>query len=140
LIDSNIESCKLNKQTISPSDIWDPKAYGFAHGILVQEGKKMLFLSGQNGIDKEGKVVSEDFESQCNKAYENIGSIVSAAGGSFTNIVRVTAYVTDIKNSDAFVKISSKFFKGDLCSQTLIEVRALAFPELNVELEAIAII
>ena len=115
-------------------------AYGFAHGILVQEGKKMLFLSGQNGIDKEGKVVGKDFESQCTKAYENIGSIISAAGGNFANIVRVTAYVTDIKNSEAFVRISSKFFKGDLCSQTLVEISALAFPDLNVELEAIAII
>jgi len=119
--------------------VWDPKAYGFAHGILVQEGNKMLFLSGQNGIDKEGKVVSKDFESQCTKAYENIASIVAAAGGSLANVVRVTAYVTDIKNADAFVRVSSNFFKGDLCSQTLVEVRALAFPDLNVELEAIAI-
>jgi 2-iminobutanoate/2-iminopropanoate deaminase len=130
----------LNKQTIAPTNVWDPKAYGFAHGILVQEGKKTLYLSGQNGIDKEGKVVGKDFESQCTRAYENIAAIVSAAGGTLSNVVRVTAYVTDIKNADAFVRISSNFFKGDLCSQTLVEIKALAFPDLNVELEAIAVI
>ena len=65
------------------------QAYGFAHGILVQEGNKMLFLSGQNGIDKEGKVVSKDFESQCTKAYQNIASIVAAAGGSLANVVEL---------------------------------------------------
>jgi len=120
--------------------VWDPKALGFAHGILVQEGKKILFLSGQNGLDRDGQVVSKDFESQCIKAYENIASIVSAVGGSFANVVRVTAYVTDINNANDFVRISSNFFKGDLCSQTLVEVKALAFPDANVELEAIAVL
>jgi len=128
----------MNKQTIFPSTVWDPKAYGFAHGVLVEGVKKMLFLSGQNGIDREGKVVGADFESQCTEAYENIANIVGSSGGTLANVVRVTAYVTDIKNADTFVKVSSKFFKGDLCSQTLVEVKALAFPELNVELEAIA--
>ncbi|HKW04929.1 MAG TPA: RidA family protein [Nitrososphaerales archaeon] len=128
------------KNVVSPENVWDPSKFGFAHGILVADGKKLLFLSGQNGIDKEGKVVAKDFESQCEKAYENIALILESVGGGPSNIVRLTAYVTDVKNSDAFVKISKEFFKGELCSQTLVEVRALAFPELNVELEAIAVL
>lgn len=130
----------MQKNVISPSDVWDPRKYGFAHGIVVEEGKKLIFLSGQNGIDKDGNVVGKDFESQCTKAYENIASILRSVGGTSSSIVRVTAYVTDMKDSETFVKVSNNFFKGQLCSQTLVEVRALAFPEVNVELEAIAIL
>jgi enamine deaminase RidA (YjgF/YER057c/UK114 family) len=130
----------MNRKTIAPSEMWDPKKYGFAHAILVEEGKKLLFLAGQNGIDKEGNIVGKDFELQCRKSYENVETIVRSAGGTKKNIVRVTAYVTDMKNADAFVKITTEFFGGEFTSQTLLQVGALAFPDLNVELEAIAVL
>ena len=130
----------MRKEILAPGKVWDSKPLGFAHGISVEEGKKLVFVSGQNGIDLQGKVVSDDFSAQCKKAYENLGEILTTAGGRPSNVVRLTAYVTDIKDMDAFVKISSEFFKGDLCSQTLVEVSALAFPELKVELEATAVV
>jgi len=130
----------MRKEILAPGKVWDSKPLGFAHGITVEEGKKLVFVSGQNGIDANSKVVSDDFSTQCRKAYENLGEILAAAGGKPTNVVRLTAYVTDIKDADAFVKISGEFFKGDLCSQTLVEVSALAFPELKVELEATAVL
>jgi 2-iminobutanoate/2-iminopropanoate deaminase len=120
--------------------VWDPKKYGFVHGISVEEGKKLIFVSGQNGIDTNGQVVSGDFEAQCSKSFENVSAILANAGCTPLNIVKLTAYVTDITNADAFVRISSEFFKGEFCTQTLVEVSALAFPELKVEIEAIAII
>jgi 2-iminobutanoate/2-iminopropanoate deaminase len=130
----------MRKEIVAPTGVWDSKPLGFAHGITVEEGKKLVFISGQNGIDVKGKVVSDDFAAQCTKAYENLGEILATVGGKFSNIVRLTAYVTDMKDADSFVKITAKFFKGELCSQTLVEVSALAFPELKVELEATAIL
>jgi 2-iminobutanoate/2-iminopropanoate deaminase len=130
----------LRKQVICPPTVWDPKAYGFIHGLVVEEGKKFVFISGQNGIDVKGQVVSEDFGEQCRKAYENLAEILASAGGKPSNVVRLTAYVTEIKVAQEFVKITSEFFKGEPCPQTLVEVSALAFPELKVELEATAIL
>jgi 2-iminobutanoate/2-iminopropanoate deaminase len=130
----------MRKEILAPAKVWDSKTLGFAHGISVEEGKKLVFISGQNGIDLKGKVVSDDFAAQCRKAYENLVEILANAGGKLSNVVRLTAYVTDIKDADSFVKITAEFFKGELCSQTLVEVSALAFPELKVELEATAVL
>ena len=130
----------MRKQVISPPKIWNPTVFGFVHGFVVEEGKKLIFISGQNGIDVKGRVVSGGFDAQCSKTFENLGIILAAAGASPTNIVKLTAYVTDMKNAAAFVRISKKFFKGENCPQTLVEVSALALPDLIVEVEATAIL
>ncbi len=100
----------------------------------------MLFIAGQNGLDKDARIVGKDFESQCRQSFENIGAILSSAGADFHNVVKVTGYLTDMKNLEAFVKISSNYFKDDLPTQTLLEVKSLALPDLNVEVEAIAVL
>ncbi len=40
-----------------------PAPIGFNHGVLV-EGKKILFLAGQNGANQRSEIVSEDFTVQ----------------------------------------------------------------------------
>src|SRR6267378_3101193 len=60
------------------------------------------------------------------------------AGGTMADVVKVTIYVTDIKNNVKVWAARREFFTGDFPASTLVEVSALAAPEIVVEIEAIA--
>ena len=64
--------------------------------------------------------------------------MVEAAGGAMADVVKVTIYVTNIKNNTKVWAARREFFTGDFPASTLVEVSALAAPEILVEIEAIA--
>jgi 2-iminobutanoate/2-iminopropanoate deaminase len=64
--------------------------------------------------------------------------MVEAAGGAMADVVKVTIYVIDIKNNVKVWAARREFFTGDFPASTLVEVSALAAPEILVEIEAIA--
>ncbi|MFC6336323.1 RidA family protein [Pseudomonas sp. CCM 7891] len=67
-----------------------------------------------------------------------VRSLVEAAGGHVGNIYRLTVYVTDIADKDEVSRARRDFFTGQAVfpTSTLVEVSALVFPELRVEIEA----
>ena len=64
--------------------------------------------------------------------------MVEAAGGLMADVIKVTIYVTNIANNTKVWKARAEFFKGNFPASTLVEVSALAAPEILVEIEAIA--
>ncbi|MEG1079069.1 MAG: Rid family hydrolase [Pseudomonas sp.] len=67
-------------------------------------------------------------------------ALVQAAGGHIGNIYRLTIYLTRIADKDEVGRARRDFFAGFACypTSTLVEVSALVFPELVVEIEASA--
>jgi len=128
----------MERYAIAPKALWKTEGFGFSHGILV-EGKKILLISGQSGIDKDGKVI-EGFEAQCKMAFDSIGEVLKEAGGSFHNVVKINGYLTDMTDLMSFGKIASKYFGSELPAQTIIEVKGLALPGMIVEIEALAVL
>ncbi|MBM3109214.1 Rid family hydrolase [Pseudomonas arcuscaelestis] len=69
-----------------------------------------------------------------------VRALVEAAGGHIGNIYRLTLYLTRITDKDEVSRARRDFFAGFACypTSTLVEVSALVFPELVVEIEASA--
>ncbi|MNJ20714.1 putative reactive intermediate deaminase TdcF [compost metagenome] len=69
-----------------------------------------------------------------------VRALVEAAGGHIGNIYRLTVYLTRIADKDEVGRARRDFFAGFACypTSTLVEVSALVFPELVVEIEASA--
>ncbi|VVP99165.1 hypothetical protein PS934_02356 [Pseudomonas fluorescens] len=67
-----------------------------------------------------------------------VRALVEAAGGHVGNIYRLTVYVTAIADKDEVGRARRDFFAGQALfpTSTLVEVSALVFPELRVEIEA----
>ena len=101
----------------------------------------MLFISGMVSRAGDGRTIEgRDEYEQAKVIFGKIRSLVEAAGGAMTDVVKVTIYDVNIKNNTEVWRARQEFFDGDFPCSTLVEVRSLASPEILVEIEAIACI
>jgi enamine deaminase RidA (YjgF/YER057c/UK114 family) len=89
---------------------------------------------GADGVTIEGS----DAYAQARIIFAKIRHLVEAAGGTMDDVAKVTIYVTDIGHNTAVWRARREFFTGDFPASTLVEVSALAKPEMLVEIEAVA--
>ncbi|QLC22576.1 RidA family protein [Parasphingopyxis sp. CP4] len=115
----------------------DPLApYAISPGWKVGD---LLFLSGQAAIDESGAIFGAgDFEAQLAQTFANIDRVLAAGGSSRDRIVKVTIYLTDMGNFPAMVEARKRYFSAPWPADTIVEVKALALPELMVEIDVIA--
>lgn len=112
------------------------KSLPFAQGVVV-EGQ-LLFTSGITARDENGDVVGVgDLERQFEQCFANVADIFEAAGTNFDHLVKVIMYTTDIKQCYEFPDAWRQYF-GARPASTLVEVSALAHPDMMLEIEAIA--
>ena len=97
-----------------------------------------FFVSGITAHDLAGSVSGEkDMYSQTKTTFERIRGLVTAAGGSMNDIIKLTIFVTDISERQEVWRARKEFFTGDFPCCSLIGISALATPELKVEIEAV---
>jgi 2-iminobutanoate/2-iminopropanoate deaminase len=115
----------------------DPLA-AFAISPAWQVGD-LIFLSGQAAIDEQGQIVGvDDFDAQLKQVFANIDRVIRAAGSSRDQIIKVTIYLTDMANFPKIVAARKSYFAPPYPADTTVEVKALALPELMVEIDVIA--
>ena len=97
-----------------------------------------VFIAGMTAGDGQGGLLGDGSTySQAKEIFTKIRHLIEAAGGKMNDIIRVDIYVTDIKQREEVWKARREFFTGDFPTSTLVEVRALATPQLLVEVNAI---
>ena len=119
--------------------VFDPP--GYSQAIKVTGAQAILFLAGQVAYDKDGGAAHPgDFKAQARAVFGAIKALVEAGGGTLANVVKITTYVTDVKNRPDFRVVRDEFFGPRGPASTMIEVSALAHPDYLIEVEAIAIV
>jgi len=97
-----------------------------------------VFIAGMTAGDGKGGVLGDgSLYGQAKAVFTKIKHLIEAAGGTMNDIIRVDIYVTDIKQREEAWKARKEFFTGDCPTSTLVEVKALATPQLQVEVNAI---
>ena len=109
----------------------------YSNAVRVTAGP-LIFVAGQVGMDERG-ATPPDAASQCELALQNIETILKANGATMADVVKVTVYVTDIKYLDEITPARLKYFPKDGPASAIVQVGALAFPSLKVEIEAVAV-
>ena len=121
-------------RVISPA-VPEP-APGTWSNCLVIDG--VAYIAGMIARDKDGNVVEGDEYQQAQIVFAKIRSLVEAAGGIMADVVKVTIFVTDIKQRQKIWQARREVFTGDFPVSTLVQVAALAEPTVKVEIDAIA--
>ncbi len=97
-----------------------------------------LYTSGQLGlIPAEGKL-ADGIEGQAHQALKNLGAILKEAGMDYSDVVKTTCFLADIKDFAAFNAIYAEYFKGEVPARSCFQVGALPMGGL-VEIECIAV-
>jgi reactive intermediate/imine deaminase len=97
----------------------------------------LLFVSGVAPLDKELRLVSEDVVEQTRKVFLNMKEILDAAGATFADVLRVTVYLTDVRDRARINPVRKEFFGAARPASTLIGVKELVVPGMKVEIEAV---
>ena len=125
----------LEKETYRSGAFKDFMAQGTRVG-------NVLYLSGQVGMDAEGKA-GADITEQTKLAYENIRAVLAEFGATMDDIVDETFFVTDMSevmaNAESVFGARAEAYGGlpEVC-QTLIQISGLVMPELKLEIKCIA--
>jgi enamine deaminase RidA (YjgF/YER057c/UK114 family) len=107
--------------------------------VVVAEGRRTIFVSGQLARDRAGAVVGAgDMRAQIRQTCENLKAALAAAGATLDDVVKTNTYVTDIEEYFRHVDVRMEYF-GSLPTSTTVEVRRLAHPDLLVEIEVTAV-
>src|SRR5512141_2903118 len=119
--------------TLDP-DPYEP--FRLSQGFRVGD---LLFISGQAAIDETGSVVGVgDFDAQAEQTFRNLRRVLVAGGSDLEHVVKVTIFLTDMGNFSKIVELRGRWFAPPWPADTIVEVSALALPELEIEIEAIA--
>jgi enamine deaminase RidA (YjgF/YER057c/UK114 family) len=92
---------------------------------------------GLTAHDAAGRLVEGDAAMQTKRILENLRLVLSAAGASVADVLKVTVYLTDISDRTLINPVRQEFFGNARPASTLVEVSALALPGMRVEIEAI---
>lgn len=110
----------------------------YSQAVETRAAERMLFVAGQVGVGPEG-IIPADVAGQARNAVANLANVLAAGGMATTDIVKVTIYLTDAADIDAFGTAAAPGLPQPPPAATLVVVKALAAPEMLVEIEAIAV-
>ncbi len=129
----------MGKTTMNPEGLPVPR--GSYSQVAISEPGRMIFIAGQTATHPEGHVVGVgDVHAQAQFAIEKIKRAVEAAGGTTNDIVAMTIYTTDARYHRTINEVRRELLGPDFPASTMVQVVALARPELLLEINATAII
>ncbi len=124
----------MKSTAIQPTGV--TTAASFYSPAVLAAGGRLLFISGQGPRDYEVAI-----EEQIRQTFEQIQTIVAAAGGSWQNVVMIRAYFLNMaRDLAAFRKVRQEFLVEPYPAATAVGVSELAVPGLEVEIEAVAVL
>lgn len=113
-----------------------PPAKGpYSHAVACGD---LLFVSGQGPVDpKTGTVVQGDLETEATLTLKNLETVLKDCGSSLDNVLKVTAFLSNMDDFAAFNEVYKRFFKSDFPARTCVQAGRLPL-DMKVEIEAIA--
>ena len=125
----DVQQIRLDPDPLEP--------YALSQGFRVGD---LVIVSGQAAIDEQGHIVGAgDFDAQAEQTFRNLTRVLDAGGSSLERIVKVTIFLTDMANFEKIVELRRRWFTPPYPADTIVEVSSLALPELEIEIEAIAV-
>ena len=110
----------------------------FTDAVVAGE---LLFVSGVVPVDAERKLVGgDDVVVQARAVFANMAEILSAAGCTFADVVKVNVFLTDIDDRPLVNPVREEVFGAARPASTLVEVSALVIPGARIEVDAVALV
>jgi reactive intermediate/imine deaminase len=115
-----------------------PPVNGYSHAVAFSG--RMIAISGQVPLDGQGRLVGQDdTRAQVRQVFENLRGALAAAGAGLEQVVKLTVYLTDLADLEAFRQVRDEFISAATPpASSLVQVSGLVHPAFRVEVEALA--
>jgi enamine deaminase RidA (YjgF/YER057c/UK114 family) len=123
-------------QRLNPASVSAPFSR-YSHAVVAPQGYRWLYISGQVGCDRDGKV-AEGFDRQAELAFGNLIACIEASGFGLQDLVKVTVMLTRASDVAAYRQIRERMLGPVAPASTLMIVAGLAAPDLLIEVEGVA--
>jgi reactive intermediate/imine deaminase len=130
---------KLKVRFVNPKTLSKPP--GYTHVVEVIGGRT-IYIAGQIALDSSGNIIGRgDFRAQTEQVFANLKAALESVGASFTDVIKLNMYVTDITQLAALREVRDKYVNLKTPpASTLVEVKRLAREEFLIEVEAVAVL
>jgi len=109
----------------------------YSHGMEVEGPMRLVFGSGQTGVDTDGRI-GEDIEEQSRLAWRNIGGVLAGAGMGISDIVQLNMLLVHRGDLPTARAIREEYLDGHRPASTLLFVAGLAHPDWLIEIDFVA--
>ena len=129
----------MAKTTLNPDGLPVPR--GSYSLVNIAQPGRMVFIAGQTASDHEGKVIGVgDARAQTRFVLGKIRLAVEAAGGAMADIVAMNVFTTNVRYHRDINETRREVLGANFPTSTMVQVVALARPELLLEINTIAVI
>jgi 2-iminobutanoate/2-iminopropanoate deaminase len=124
---------------LNPDTLTKPAAY--SQVVEVTTPGRMIFISGQIGVGRDGKLVDGDFRAQAIQAFDNLKAALEAVGAGFEHVVKMNSYLIEIEHQ-AILRDVRRLYMNMASPPASTSVRVVGFAREGVllEVEAIAVL
>jgi len=98
----------------------------------------LVFVTGCTGVTADGQIVADDVVEQTRQVFRNVQVILAAAGASFSDVLKVTTYLTDVGDAPLINPVRQEVFGETRPASTLVQISALAVAGAKVEIDLVA--
>ena len=111
-----------------------PRPRGVYSQAIVADG--FVFVSGQIPVNPEtNELELGDIRSQTQRTLENLRTVLTAAGSSLNDIVRIGVFLADLNDFAAMNEVFQKFFPANPPARTTV---GALLPKIKIEIDCIA--
>jgi enamine deaminase RidA (YjgF/YER057c/UK114 family) len=109
----------------------------FSQGTVVT-GRRLMFTTGQAGVDANGAVVGgDDFVTQAHQAFSNLAEVLAAEGATLRHVLKTTVFLKRHEDIEAFRAVRAEFFEHPFPATTVVIVADFLFDGMLFEIDAV---
>lgn len=114
--------------------------FSFSPAVVTQGGRT-IWLAGHTGQTSDaGQSLAGDIDAQTRQTFRNLERTLTEAGGQLQDIVTMTVFLLDARNTRRATDIRKEILKRDFPASAAITVAGFADPAMMIEIQAIAVI
>jgi enamine deaminase RidA (YjgF/YER057c/UK114 family) len=128
-----------NIRFINPEGLVRPPTY--TQVVEVVGPARTIYISGQLGTDRDGKLAAGDFRAQAEQVFRNLQAALAAVGAGFADVVKLNSYLMHITDLPALREVRARHLDAaTLPASTTLEVAKFARKDALLEIEAVAVL
>jgi 2-iminobutanoate/2-iminopropanoate deaminase len=110
----------------------------YSPAVRLPAGSRLVFASGQLGVDPFSGELAKGLEAQTEQALRNLAVILEAGGASLATVVKANVYLKDMADFARMNEVYGRVFPQPYPARTAVEVARLP-RDAMIEIEAVAL-